>query len=747
MISRSLFGELAKRRPLRANLFWPSAALVAIALIIFVLGASALLRQFDRVANVRETSVMSNGLAQRLNEVSQMVVPQTVWDDAVANLDVKYNPVWAAANIGKYLNQTNGFDQSFILDRADRPVFAAEESSVRGARMFEPFRKIAQPLVASVRRQEARRGPLVRSAEGNMLAKPIQASSLARIGDRFTIVTATLVQPDFGKALPLGPRSPIVLTAMTLDQRFLDALERRFLVTDLHLLVGQRNSFPDQNFVLVRDAHGRVLGALLWRQRLPGVDLLHRLFLPIFLVVAALASAALLLIRRNQRLANDLIDGEARAARLAFFDIATGLPNRASLYQQVELEIDRLKSEPQANNGLAVHCIDLDRFNEVNEFLGHAAGDQLIREAAHRFAGRCGERAFLARLSSDEFVVVQPNATKDQAAALAAELCGVLVRPIELETGRIFAGCSIGVSLLRDPKVGRCELLRQADLALHRAKQDGGDCFRFFEREMDTSLKMRRMLQADLRDAIATDSLTMVYQPQADRNGTIVGVEALMRWDHPERGAISPSVFIPVAEESGLISDLGMLAFRHVFRDAKAWAPLKVAINVSAKQLGRPDFVETLANLVDEYDVAAQNFELEITEGVLLREDPVVQDTLASLRAMGFGLALDDFGTGYSALSYLRRYPIDKIKIDRSFVMNLGIDREAQAVVAAIVKLARALKLSVIAEGVETTDQRDRLAAVGCSHIQGFLFSKPISAREVGRILNQPAAWPAANAA
>jgi EAL domain-containing protein (putative c-di-GMP-specific phosphodiesterase class I) len=282
---------------------------------------------------------------------------------------------------------------------------------------------------------------------------------------------------------------------------------------------------------------------------------------------------------------------------------------------------------------------------------------------------------------------------------------------------------------------------------LHRAKQDGGDCFRFFEREMDTSLKMRRMLQADLRDAIATDSLTMVYQPQADRNGTIVGVEALMRWDHPERGAISPSVFIPVAEESGLISDLGMLAFRHVFHDAKAWAPLKVAINVSAKQLGRPDFVETLANLVDQYDVAAQNFELEITEGVLLREDPVVQDTLASLRAMGFGLALDDFGTGYSALSYLRRYPIDKIKIDRSFVMNLGIDREAQAVVAAIVKLARALKLSVIAEGVETTDQRDRLAAVGCSHIQGFLFSKPISAREVGRILNQPAAWPAANAA
>ena len=380
---------------------------------------------------------------------------------------------------------------------------------------------------------------------------------------------------------------------------------------------------------------------------------------------------------------------------------------------------------------MAVHCIDLDRFKEVNDNYGHIIGDELIRQAALRMAAQCRSGDTFARLSGDQFAVIQLNATPARAAALAARLVEVMAQAVDLSVGRVFVGCSIGVALISDGDADCAEAVRQADLALYRAKHNPAVRYCFFETEMDQAIKDRRALEADLREALSQGALQLAYQPQVDHRGLMTGVEALVRWTHPERGPISPAYFVAIAEECGLIDTLGQFTLRRAFEDSRRWNGLKVAVNVSAHQLRMKDFAPRLADLVAEMNVDPENFELEITEGVLLGDDPITHDTLQQLRAMGFALALDDFGTGFSSLSYLQRYPINKIKIDRSFVINLGADDGAEAVVGAIVALAKALKLAVIAEGVETTDQRRRLAAVGCSAIQGYLFSRPVPADSI----------------
>jgi len=386
-----------------------------------------------------------------------------------------------------------------------------------------------------------------------------------------------------------------------------------------------------------------------------------------------------------------------------------------------------------------VLCIDLDRFKEVNDTYGHHVGDELIREAGRRMAAQCRSCDTFYRLSGDEFAIVQVQVEAKGAGALADRLVRTMAEPIQLGAGMIFAGCSIGITVIGTAGTEPEEAFRQADLALYRAKANGKGQFAFFESEMDAAIKTRRALEGDLRLALAAGELQMNYQPQVNQRDQMTGVEALIRWNHPERGQVSPAFFVPIAEECGLIGELGLFTLRRAFEDSRRWPGLKVAVNVSASQLRMKDFVPKVEALLKEMKVDPFNFELEITEGLLLGDDPATHETLRRLRGVGFQLALDDFGTGYSSLSYLQRYPINKIKIDRSFISNLGLDSEAGAVVGAIVKLAKALRLQVIAEGVETDIQRDELIAVGCADIQGYLFSRPVGAEDIDRLRRAPA--------
>jgi diguanylate cyclase (GGDEF)-like protein len=720
------------RKILQANFFWPSVVVGVGAVCLLLIVDLAIVRRFDQTAREREQAVVVNGLGQRAQEVAKLALPQVVWDDAVAHLDNRYDPAWTAQNIGAYLATVDGFDATFVLDRDDRPLFASLKGKPASLDAYQAYARTAADLARDVRVKEARRGPLKPPREkGAMVTKPIQATTFAHVGEATYIVTATLVQPDFGVAMPSHARAPIVVTGMNLDEAFLDSFSSRFLLGNLHLHDSDTRFEDDEAHAPLRDNRGAYIATLDWTPQHPGDALLRSLAPPALIIISCLAALALLLYRISRRMAEGLIASEARASHLAYHDALTGLPNRVMYADRLAHALTHAR---RTEAPVAVFCIDLDRFKEVNDTFGHHAGDELIEQAARRMAAVCRSADTLARLSGDEFAVVQPQATAAGAAALAARLIAVMSEPFTLGVGQVFVGCSVGVSLVKDFDLEPAEAMRQADLALYRAKQNARGQYCFFEVEMDAAIKTRRALEADLRQALADGDLEMAYQAQVNGRGVMCGVEALVRWRHPERGFISPAFFVPIAEECGLIVDLGFFTLEQAFRDSHRWPGLKIAVNVSANQIRTRDFVPRLTDLAARHKVDPRQFELEITEGILLGDDLETHETLKRLRALGFSLALDDFGTGYSSLSYLQRFPITKIKIDRSFIANLGVDEESDAVVAAIVKLARALNLNVIAEGVETTDQRQRLAAAGCSEVQGFLFSKPSPAEEIDRL-------------
>ena len=356
-------------------------------------------------------------------------------------------------------------------------------------------------------------------------------------------------------------------------------------------------------------------------------------------------------------------------------------------------------------------------------------------EVADRLQAVCRASDTIARLGGDEFAIIQSAARGSEAAALAARIVSEISGAVELPSGRAQLSCSVGVTVLDDAETGQLEALRQADLALYRAKAQGRGRYCFFEPEMDSALKAKKSLEEDLRAAVERRELQVAYQPIVRADGCIVAVEALARWTHATRGPVSPAAFIPLAEECGLIADIGGFVFRRACRDFADWPSVRVSINLSPVQLRRPDFMERIDRSVADTGVDPRRVDIEITEGVLLQDERRTDILLDGLRARGFQFALDDFGTGYSSLSYLHRYPVQKIKLDRAFVVGLGEGARAKSIVRALVQLARALDLKVIAEGVETEEQLKQLIACGCDLFQGFLFSRPVPAAEIGRML------------
>jgi diguanylate cyclase (GGDEF)-like protein len=720
----------------KTDLSWPIVVLAFAVVAGGALAGLVLVGEFDRAAARREQILVANGIRGRMNEVAHLTDLEVVWDDAVRHLDNHFDAAWAQDNIGTFLWQNSRFDYSFILAADDRPIFAADRGNPAQPSLYATFVGSTASLVAAVRREEARRGAgPAHPRVGELVTEPNTASSLAMVEGALHIVSATAVESDFGKATVRGPRAPIVVTAMPLDDRFIQSFAQRFLLDDVHLHTGTATGTQGSAFADFHNDRGEYVATLLWAPQTPGRTLLRRIGLPALAVLFGLSACIVLLYRRARQATNELVTSEARATHLAYHAGLTGLPNRA-LFQ------DRLghamKQLPRTGETLAVYCLDLDRFKAINDTYGHHIGDELIQKAGRIMAAHCRAGDTVARLSGDEFAIIQTPATVAAAAKLAGRLTEALSAPIELQIGHVFIGCSIGVTIVGDAGLLAADVVRQADLALYRSKEKARGQFCFFEPEMDAAVELRRALEADLRAALAEGTLRMAYQPQVNDRTGLTGVEALMRWHHPVRGDISPSVFVPVAEECGLIVELGMYALRRAFEDSRRWKNLRVAVNISAKQLRMKSFVNQVMSLVAEVGVDPRMFELEITEGILLGDDPDTHAMLCELREHGFELAFDDFGTGYSSLSYLRRYPINRIKIDQSFIANLGISDDAEAFIVAIVKLARALGLSVIAEGVETVSQKLRLTAAGCTDMQGYLFSKAVSVAEIDLLWAEP---------
>mgnify|MGYP001764872170 CR=1 FL=1 len=722
-----------KKQTRATDLFRPIILLSVVASILLLIGGYDLAIQMDTNARQHEQKLVANGFTNKIREVDKNLVPQTVWDDALANLEAG-NVDWAKNNIGQYLYDTAFFQYSFVLDRNNKLFFAADTGEPGSPSLYAPFASSMHKAIHGVRAKEAElrsKGAVLGS-----LKDPVQFHNLVRVNGKLFIVVASLVQPDFGTVKQKYDRAPIVIAATEVNPPFLQQFGERYMLPDLKLRQVQMDDVDEQAQIDLNNDVGQYVASLTWTPDMPGTSLGLKLLPPTLVVIVMFFLVMALFHRRSWRAAQELIASEARASHLAYHDPLTGLPNRVMFFDRLGVALDRLR---RGGTPIAVHCLDLDRFKDVNDTFGHQIGDELIVAASKRIAEVCRRSDTFARLSGDEFAIVQLDATPHAAARLAERIVEAISQPMDLSSGRVHVSCSIGVNMVSEGEVAAADALRHADLALYRSKNNGRAQYSFFEPEMDAAMRMRREIESELREALHNGELRMVYQPQADRQDRIAGVEALLRWNHPVRGDISPTMFVPIAEECGLINELGMYTLREAFRDSRKWDGLKVAINISAAQLRMVDFPVRVAELLKECNVDARTFELEITEGLLLGDDPVTHGVLRELRQMGFSIALDDFGTGYSSLSYLQRYPIDKIKIDRSFIAALGVEQESVAVVQAIIKLAHALNLDVIAEGVETQGQRDQLVDIGCEEIQGYLYSRPVDADRIGTMYGRKA--------
>ena len=426
------------------------------------------------------------------------------------------------------------------------------------------------------------------------------------------------------------------------------------------------------------------------------------------------------------------LQAEAKIIHMARHDALTNLPNRVLFQDKMEQALGR-------GDELAVMFLDLDRFKSVNDSLGHSVGDALLCAVTERLQRVVSGADTVARLGGDEFAIVQSHASPSAASELAAHIIDALVEPFDVHGHQVIIGTSIGIAMAPADGNEPDQLLRNADMALYRAKAAGRGSYHFFQPEMDAQMQERRKLELDLHKALLAEQFELYYQPLIDvGTGEVSGFEALLRWHHPERGLVPPDEFIPVAEEIGLIVPLGDWVLKQACREAVTWpAKLTVAVNLSAVQFRNPMLALSLVSALGQTGLAASRLELEITESVLLQDDRAVLDALHQFRGLGVRICMDDFGTGYSSLSYLRSFPFDKIKIDRSFIRELGRKDDCVVIIRAVMGLGSSLGMITTAEGVETEEQLDILRAEGCIQVQGYLFSRPKPAREIPAMLRQ----------
>jgi diguanylate cyclase (GGDEF)-like protein len=625
----------------------------------------------------------------------------------------------------------SSFTHIFVVDLstgAGRP-----DDRWRGTDQYEAFRPALLSMLAHYREHEVQllRGALNNELGGRSPSTPSEPvrdgeSFFVRVGDRIDAVT---IVPTVAEA---SERPAALVGVASLDGMFLSRLIRTAGVGAIDLTLGEGDGSARAR-IGVADVEGHHLADLAWTPSQPGYE--RALWFAALLVFFAALFAALV-VYYSRRVARGLAASEARAQQLAGQDLLSGLPNRALFNQYLDAEIGRTQ---RTGSAFALFYLDLDRFKEINDSFGHEAGDRMIIAATRRVSAilRGGDR--LARLGGDEFAILQTEVRSPRdCEKLGKRILQEMAQPFDLGEQKVFAGVSIGIALHPHDAKDSQELMRRADLALYRAKNEGRNRFCFFEQRMGEELRMRKTVEDELRAAIDRDELIAQYQPIVSADGEkLVGVEALVRWRHPVHGLISPERFVGLAEDNGLILPLGEWVLRRACTDARRWPGLYVAVNVSPIQFRHNAFPAAVERILKETQMEPSRLELELTEGVVVKDADQAENAIIELRAKGVRLALDDFGIGYSSLIYLRRFAFDKIKIDKSFLQSMEMTGESAIILHSIVHLGRALGLTVTAEGIENEDQQRFLQALGCHELQGFLFSQPLDADELSELVEK----------
>jgi len=671
----------------------------------------ALERQRSRVIHVVEA------LLEALPREQQSVA---IWDDALLAIR-NADQAWLDINVGQWGFSYYGHDESLIVLPDNTIAHAWTSGVTRAGSELTRRAKALAPLLADLRERAGR----------GYADEPPYLADYVLLDGRPAIASVIPVVSDSGRLHDEAGTEPLLVSIVWLD------LDLELRLMDQYLLeVGRftaTQSRPQLPILPVTNRSGRIVAFYEWLPYRPGEQLLSAAAPGLVIAVVIFGLVLLLMMRRLWLSSRDLEGRQREVERQASEDSLTGLPNR----QSFEARFERLLEGGTSERPTALMMLDLDRFKQVNDTLGHNAGDALIAAVGQRLRSVCEDSSVLARLGGDEFAILhEKHDTPEDLLALAQRIIEAIGRPFSIDGVDAFVGVSIGIVMAGTDDRDRRELTRRADIALYEAKAAGRNRACFYEPSMDVAVQSRHTIEAELREALADDSqLWVAYQPLLGRDAsTTIGAEALIRWTHPRLGYVSPANFVPVAEASGLIEALGQFVLRNACELGARWPGRMIAVNISPAQLRNPGFSDNLLDLLKQTGMRARDLEIEITEGILLDDESVAAAAIRRLRAAGVRIALDDFGTGYSSLNYLKRYPVDRIKIDRSFISQLPHSASSAAIVEAMVRLAHALGIMVTAEGVETPDQHGLLVRMGCDTFQGFLFSPPLAASEIASV-------------
>ena len=712
---------------------------IALLAIIAYAGSAA-----NRSATERERTLVQNalnrGIARALNEQKSVAW----WDDSVMKItDASIDLEFTDSNFGIFLTETYGHDEVYILNAENKPLYAFAGGARADPSIFERRRPTLSGIVSETRGtlpSNLKPRPDAFGADQSNYRVLEGAVGIARwaghilsIDNRQAVAAALTIVPNVDMDILKG--TPNLLISVTyIDEDYITAMGRALLLPDLAITPSplQRGGLVSEPF---EGDDGSQAGYLSWTTHRPGQVLLT-IILP--LVAFGVVSAGLLaagMLRRLKRSSRNLAEREQQSRHDARHDALSGLPNRPHFAAKLQQTLDRL-GQGANESQVIVAYVDIDRFKDVNDTLGHHAGDELIKAVGERLRTLIRRDNLLARYGGDEFAILWLTSNETAANAMADRIQSAFTARFDVDGQSLFATASAGIAIASDRTVTADELMRRADIALYEAKSNGRNRSVFFSEDMARRVEERLSIEADLRTALETDGLRLNYQPIISCNtGTIGGIEALLRWRHPVRGEISPGVFIPIAEQSGLMPALGEWVLRRAMKDSKLWPELQVSINLSPVQFRQVDLEALLLQLVQEHEIDPRRFVLEITEGVLMESSERTSRTLDAIHAMGFQTALDDFGTGYSSLAYLCNFRFDKIKIDRAFVAGMSKSESYRKIVNAIISLGRGLGMEIVAEGVETEAEVDAMAELGCTALQGYYFSRPIETAAMNTLL------------
>jgi diguanylate cyclase (GGDEF)-like protein len=725
----------SRRSPFLLQYALPAFASVLIiaamlAIMVFVTGSKA-----DQLARQNQQHLLATVLQNRIDATAHDQEGVTVWDEALAHVSAPVPDLaWIDDNLGTWVGDYYGIDQVYIVNSAGQPIYGMRAGEVvRPDEYNLEVRPIALRLISNVHSAMAQPVPV---ANDKGWRSP-GAIGLGVINSRPAIISA---KPIIGDSISQkAGTEPIHVAVRYLDGAFVQELAESYALKDARFTIDRPAN--SREAVPLRDGDGRIFGYLTWKPFRPGTLLIGGLAPLSAIALLTICGVLCILLRHIRRSVLAREASEAQAQHLAFHDVLTGLPNRMMFDDRLAHEVAKARGRDQS---VALLYLDLDGFKAVNDTLGHPAGDELIRLVGTRLQDALRKTDLVARIGGDEFAIIQTGVRSPaEVEVLCLRVLEVINEPCAVAGTQARVGVSIGIAIGPADADDRAELARKADIALYEAKAAGKGRFLFFAEEMDASIQRRQQIEADLRRAMeAGDQLEVYYQPlYSPESGTVTGAEALLRWHHPKEGMISPTLFVPIAEQSGQIGHIGEWVLEQACRDAREWPIGRISVNVSAVQLRTHDFADRALAILQRTGLPPERLEIEVTETSLIENSSGCEANLKKLRAAGAQVALDDFGTGYSSFSHLRALSVDRLKIDRSFVSGIGSAAEGSAIISAIIDLARAIGLKVTAEGVETPEQHRFLSRIGCNSLQGYLLARPMPAMEMDRMFEpQPAA-------